>query len=1010
MKTLKTHCLKILVKYNLVLFTLIFAIYQHVAGQEYIFKQFSTKDGLPSSQILHVFQDSKGYIWFATDYGVSRYNGYEFINYDINDGLPECSISEIYEDRKGQIWFIGISGILAFYVNNKIYPYKYNNNLGEVLHVRPIYLKSNFYIDIDENIYISIIGSDLFKIDKLGNITDYKKTSFLSIPLTVYNLDTGVYISSIKSNSIKTQKRPFNVVLNKTIENEEAIELPVNDITFPHNIFAKFIKDSTFCFSISNKVFYIKNGKVLNTYTFENEIVWMDINNKKELYVCPEHMGVLIYEFNNNQIELKNNHLKGHTVTSALHDNQGTYWFSTKKNGIFQLSSDKYHQVNEKAGLITKNINCLEIAGDTIYFGNNEIGIGIMSEGEIEYLLAPNKKNKIYPTALIYDETQNQLAIATNDFLYLLKNKQLTTVKNRMASAPEYLGEHFNAICATSDNDGGYWVGGDIGFFYVKYNQVIFDSRVNINFKVRVNSLFLDKNNTLWLGCNDGLRKYKGGKLSYFGDNFEDLKARILNIKQYKQTLILATKGKGILFFNGNSVKKITRKDGLSSNMITSLAVHKNSLWAGSLNGLNHIKLHKEKVSDFLVEKPFELSGFEIHQIKLGNAKMYLATNNGIVACDSIHDNKQDPNQPLYLTSFVINGEKQEVKEYYHLKNNQNNISISFESLNYKTSIPADYKYKLEGLDTKWSYSQKREVNYFNLKPGKYNFVVKVKNMKGNWKNEKVSIKIVIAPAFWQTIPFKIGSGLLVFVLLILIYSNWQANARKKMNLERRVHNYKLKTLWGQMKPHFIFNTLNSINNYIISNEAVSASRYLTKFSVLIRKIMDYAQYETINLDEELNTLELYMKIEGLRLKHKFDFSITVDEGVNRHNTHLPGLILQPFIENSIWHGIQPLDRKGIIKIKISKKESNLVIEIIDNGIGREKSIMNTKKTGSLSQSYGAKIARERLNLFASKYNKKTIVEYTDLVTNIGAIGTKVSIVMPLITKETETLYIEKLN
>ncbi|NJO87584.1 MAG: histidine kinase [Chloroflexia bacterium] len=123
------------------------------------------------------------------------------------------------------------------------------------------------------------------------------------------------------------------------------------------------------------------------------------------------------------------------------------------------------------------------------------------------------------------------------------------------------------------------------------------------------------------------------------------------------------------------------------------------------------------------------------------------------------------------------------------------------------------------------------------------------------------------------------------------------------------------------MKPHFIFNTLNSINNYIISNEAISASRYLTKFSALIRKIMDYAQYESINLDEELNTLELYMKIEALRLKQKFDYTIAVNENVDRHNTHLPGLILQPFVENSIWHGIQPLDRKGIIKIKVSKKE-----------------------------------------------------------------------------------------
>jgi hypothetical protein len=409
--------------------------------------------------------------------------------------------------------------------------------------------------------------------------------------------------------------------------------------------------------------------------------------------------------------------------------------------------------------------------------------------------------------------------------------------------------------------------------------------------------------------------------------------------------------------------------------MITTLAIHKNTLLAGSLNGLNFITLKSDTTGEFTIEKPFELSGFEVYKIKPVKHKVYLATNEGIVVCSSERDNEQGLNQPLYFTSFVINGKKQEVKEEYHLKNNQNNISISFEALNYKTSIPIEYKYGLKGLDKKWTYSTKREVNYFNLKPGKYNFTVQVKNTKGSWNDNEKVINVVIAPAIWQTIPFQIGLVLLISLLIILVYSFWQANARKKMFLERRVYNYKLKTLWGQMKPHFIFNTLNSINNYIISNSAVSASKYLTKFSALIRKIMDYTQYETISLEEELSTLELYVKIETLRLKQKFDFSITVDENIDKHNTQLPGLILQPFVENSIWHGIQPLDRKGTIKVRISKKESNLVIEIIDNGIGREKAMMKSKNNGNISKSYGAKIARERLNLFASKLNKKASVE-----------------------------------
>ncbi len=990
--------MKILLKYNLFLFTLLLLLTnQEITGQEYIFRQFTTKNGLPSSQIFHVFQDSKGYIWFATDNGISKYNGYEFANFDINDGLVETSISEIYEDKAGKIWFIGIEGSLAYSVNNEIISYKYNNILSKILPDNPVYLKSNFYVDDNEDVYISIKSLDLIKIDKVGKITEFKNTAPSRSTLSIYNLGNNAYISAIKSRNIETPEKPFNLLLNKKSGKEVMIELPVKDITYPHHTFEEFINDSSFWFSSGNKVFFIQNNKVIKTYTFENEVVWMSFNKKSELNVCSINEGVKVYNVKNEQIILKHHHLNGYTVTSVLYDKHGSYWFTTLNNGVFQLSSENYQKLGQKTGLLNKGIKCIETIGDTVYFGGDDPGIGITSEMKIDYLSVPGI-NKVLPKAILFDKSQNQLVIATNKFLYLLKNNQLSTIKNHMASAPEYLGNHFNAVCAISDNTGGYWIGGGIGFFYVKYNQVIFNSLINKNFKVRVNSLFLDKNNTLWLGCKDGLRKYKDGKLSYLGDDFEELKTRILDIKQYNQTLVLATKGKGILFFDGKSIERITKKDGLSSNMITSLAICENMLWAGSLNGLNYIKLPNDENDDFIVEKPFELSGFEVNQIKSGKNKMYLATNEGIVICYPNHNDDQVSNQPLYFTSFVINGKNLEVKEKYHLKNNQNNISISFEALNYKTSTPIEYKYKLEGLDANWTYSQKREVNYFNLKPGKYNFVVKVKNMKGSWNDEKKSISIVIAPSLWQTTPFKIGSILLALVLLILIYSIWQANARKKMHLERSVHNYKLKTLWGQMKPHFIFNTLNSINNYIISNEAVSASKYLTKFSALIRKILDYAQYDTINLEEELNTLELYMKIEALRLKQKFDYTITVDETIDSHNTYLPGLILQPFVENSIWHGIQPLDRKGTIKIKISKKESNLVIEIIDNGIGREQAMLNSKNIGSLNKSYGAKIARERLNLFASKKKKKAIVEYSDLITSVGVIGTKVKIIIPLVS------------
>ncbi|NJO87586.1 MAG: hypothetical protein HC831_00450 [Chloroflexia bacterium] len=551
--------MKTIAKYNLIVFILIFFANYRVVSQEYIFKQFSTKDGLPSSQIFHVFEDSKGYIWFATDYGVSRYNGYEFINFDVNDGLVETSISEIYEDHTGKIWFIGINGSLAYYENDQILPYEYNDNLSELLPDNHVYLKSNFYVDENENIYISIISYDLYKIDKLGKITEFKNTALSRNTLSVYNLGNGAHISSIKSRNVKTTEKPFNLLLNKTFETEVMIELPVQEISYPQHTFEKFINDSSFWFSSGNNVFFLQNNKLIKTYSFENEIVWMSFNSEYELNICLRNNGVLLYNVKDEQIVLKSHHLKEFTVTSVLYDNQGSYWFTTLNNGVFKLSSEKYQKIGRETGSLSKTINCIETVNDTLYFGCNEPGVGITLQGKIDYLSTPGV-NQILPSAILYEKSQNQLVIATNNFLYLLKNNQISVVKKSMASAPAHMGNHFNATCLISDNNGGYWVGGGIGFFHVRYNKVVFDSDVNKNFKVRVNALFLDNHNTLWLGCNDGLRKFKDGELTHFGKDFDELNARILDIKQYNQALILATKGKGILLFDGKSIVKYQKK------------------------------------------------------------------------------------------------------------------------------------------------------------------------------------------------------------------------------------------------------------------------------------------------------------------------------------------------------------------------------------------------------------------------------------------------------------------
>ena len=983
-------------------------ISQSLIGQEFIYTNYNTQNGLPSSKIYHVLQDSKGYIWLATDNGVSRYNGYEFENFDMNDGLAENTISEIYEDQKGIIWFIGNSGKLAHFSNGNIEAYTFNENLTQILPENPIVLKSGFYIDSTQNIFISIIGLDLYQVSKNGDIKSYNETSLSRNTQTIYQIDKNRRVLALKSNPTSASSYDFNLLINKGENFEYITKLPQAPEKQLVYLFAHYVNDTSLWFSSGNVVYFIQNKTIKSKHKFEDDIVWMKSKSKDELWICTAKNVAQNFDIKNNLLTPKLHLLKGYTVTSTFQDNYGSYWFSTLNNGVFKLESDKLKVLNKNSGLLNDKVSSIELFNNTIWIGYTQNRITKINVNKTDHTtyssLNSSSTNKLY-----YDKDERKLLIAATDYLYLIEKEQIKTIKKyNYLNSPRFIAD-LKATATVSDKNGGYWVASEIGFYHLKYNHIIFDSWKDKNFKIRVNTLKLDKNQTLWLGCRDGLRAFKGNKLICFRNKLPKLKSEILDIEIYNDLLILATKGNGILLFNGKSLTEITKNDGLISNMVTSLAIKDSTLWAGSLNGINRIDFATSEIypKPIRVLSPPELSGFQVNQIKIHQTKLYLATNKGVIIRDINENIASEIAPPFYFKKLTINGQNIDLKDRYYLKRNQNNLGIHFEALDYNTRLPLQYKYQLKGLDTSWIVTTRRIVNYYYLDPGKYEFIAKVKNRNGEWVAPFISIKFTIAPAIWQTTTFMIGVILLFVTLLVLAYSIKLANAKKQMLIKRKIYSYKLQTLLGQMRPHFIFNTLNSINNYIISNEAKSASKYLSKFSSLIRKILEHSQYEQISLAEELEALELYLHIEAMRLRHKFAYTIDVGKDIDIFETKVPSLILQPFVENSIWHGIQPLDKKGVIKIKISKKGSTLAVDIIDNGIGREKAIKLSKGKSPDKKSLGTKITRERLELLAKKLNREAMIEYIDLYAKEESIGTKVKISLPIISERKEILHIE---
>ncbi len=244
------------------------------------------------------------------------------------------------------------------------------------------------------------------------------------------------------------------------------------------------------------------------------------------------------------------------------------------------------------------------------------------------------------------------------------------------------------------------------------------------------------------------------------------------------------------------------------------------------------------------------------------------------------------------------------------------------------------------------------------------------------------------------------GLIILVTAIAILIVRGSRINAKRRLSeMNRQISEITQANLRQQMNPHFIFNTLNSIQYFMYQHDKLATNNYLTKFSSLIRKVLDNSQHTSVSLSNELEALNLYLELESLRFKDKFDYSITVDEDIDPLLYKVPTMLIQPYVENSICHGLMPLDHKGSVKIDIKLAKECLICTIEDNGIGREAAIENKKSRGGGHNSLGTQITNSRIDLVNSLYGTSLKTTYTDLRNEKGeAEGTRVEIQIPIMT------------
>lgn len=364
-----------------------------------------------------------------------------------------------------------------------------------------------------------------------------------------------------------------------------------------------------------------------------------------------------------------------------------------------------------------------------------------------------------------------------------------------------------------------------------------------------------------------------------------------------------------------------------------------------------------------------------------------------------------------YVTAIQVQNKTRHYPSLYgaepiRLKHWENYFSVGFSAKAFTLGNETRFRYRLKGFDDWTEVNNRRFANYTNVPGGDYLFQLQAANNEGVWNETLLEISVFIETAWWATWWFRSAALLAIGGIIFGAYQyrvdQIRRKARLKADYEKKLAQVEMSALLAQMNPHFLFNTLNSIDSYIVKNESKKASEYLNNFARLVRLILQHSRSDYISLADELEALDLYLQMESLRFDNCFDYKIEVDDSLRTSSIVIPPMLIQPFLENAIWHGLRHLSKdpcEGKILLKITRDGDYLRCVIEDNGIGREKSMeLKAGKSGNNhKKSMGMRITRDRIDLINKLRNVDARVEIIDLKDDNGeATGTRVELTIPV--------------
>ncbi len=967
-------------------------------GQAPYFIQYDLENGCPTNNLYDVIQDSNGYIWIAGEEGIAKFDGKSFKSI----GDKQIDVTNLTIGKNDIIWAVGFNNTLLKIENDSISIELNWNNRSTSKVLSFVYDKENDFIWLSAyKNYFYRYQPSTSKLDSFKILSNNKVKNQIAphsiTPQGVFDNKVffGVHNNGLYQMNYKTRKiTPLNIV-----------DKP-KDSNLSTGIFFKF-NSKTYWINTwkhrRNIVYELEGTTLRKNVQLSNQLKTNQVVRVKvvdEILICSSNNGVFIF---NKKLQLQNNHalVSDFFCTQTIIDTEGSMWMSTLKDGLIYLPNPLIkHYTIQNSTIPETSIYSLETHNNLLYFSSNfgnfyswnrnadfKTILILPEQIEIQSNIKLNPDNLVYfgsPQHLyIFDPSTLKFILKCNfnigNDLEFYKNKIVSTTSTNawIVSNPLRINSPFPSFAYNIKDPYNYTTLGKV-------------KRMGLSKERSVGCTNNTIDSSLWVATRTRLLRFsESDGIDTIRNNDQEITAYALD-SDLKIGVWVSTH-QGVMLFIKDSVRQhFQYPQQLLDDEITLLKVIGNNLYLGSKNGLQQYNTVTKEFQNYQ-----KLDGLPTHSIldveEMGDY-IYASSSKGLIEIPK-HLKTHNATPPkLIFEKLVLNQtDTLHPTNKLELTYQENNLQVHLNALSYRSQGNYQIHYQLEGIDEEWIKSEENYpiARYSNLKHGKYTFKAKALNEDGV-ESQEMQLSIRITPAFWQTIWFYSLCALLVLFLGYFSVRLRFRQLKQRSDLEKKVINSEITALKSQMNPHFIFNALNSIQGLIMKQDVRSTNIYLGKFASLLRLVLANSSKEKITLEKELKMLRTYLDLEKLRFGDDFNVSIIIDPQLEPDIVLIHPMILQPYIENAIKHGL--LHQKGSKRLDIEfRKEGQYVIcYISDNGIGRDASKAISKRREKYHTSFSQEANEKRIDLINAVEKEKVSLEISDL-----SPGTQVKIGFP---------------